>query len=43
MVRSRKRSSEKGKWDEETLKRAFQFVQNGRSVKSVSDELGIPE
>jgi hypothetical protein len=42
MVRSRKRTTERGKWDEQTLKRAFELVENGRSVKSVAAELGIP-
>lgn len=42
MPRSRKRTTERGKWSEETLKRAFELVQNGRSVKSVAAELNIP-
>lgn len=42
MVRSRKRTTERSKWDEETLKRAFELVASGRSVKSVAAETGIP-
>lgn len=42
MVRSRKGTSEKGKWDEKTLKMAFELFESGRSVKSVAAELGIP-
>jgi len=42
MVRSRKRTTERGKWNEETLKKAFELVRSGRSVKSVAAELDIP-
>ncbi|KAG8254921.1 hypothetical protein J6590_105520 [Homalodisca vitripennis] len=33
MKRSRKRTTERSKRDEQTLKRAFELVESGRSVK----------
>lgn len=42
MARSRKRNTESGKWSEEKLKRAFELVLSGRSVKNVAVELNTP-
>lgn len=42
MVRHRPRKTEKAKWDEEMLQRAFELVGQGRSVKSVARALDIP-
>lgn len=42
MPRVRKRTTEKGKWSAEQLTEAIRLVSEGRSVKSVSNQLRIP-
>lgn len=42
MVRARKRTTEKAKWTEGQLQEAMRLDSEGRSVKSVSNQFGIP-
>lgn len=42
MPRTRKRTTDKAKWTEDTLKTALRLVSEGRSVKGVSRDFNIP-